>query len=148
MKKIAAAILSAVLVLSPIGNIVFQDHATAEAKGYKSGKRNFNTTNRNTNNIQKKQEEKKQNEQKQDQNTAVNKNTKPTSGGFMKGLFVGGLAGLLFGSLFANMGMLGSILGFLINILAIVLVIGLVRKLFAVFKEKKEREEEARRWNN
>ena len=58
----------------------------------------------------------------------------------MKGLMIGGLAGLLIGNL-ASMGMLGSILGFAINILAIVFLIVIIRKVFALLKAKKEKED-------
>lgn len=146
MKKILAAILTVALALTPVGNYVFQDHSTsADARGYKSGKRSFNTNqnnslfqNRNTN--------------KSDSSTINKSTTKPNSGmttakrgfgagGFMKGLMLGGLAGLLFGSLFANMGALGSFLGLLVNVLAIVIIIAVIRKIFDYFKDKKKKED-------
>jgi uncharacterized membrane protein len=57
-----------------------------------------------------------------------------------------GLAGLLFGSLFANMGMLGSILGFMINVIAIIILINVIRKIYSLYKKKKQREEA--QWRN
>ncbi|PIC86870.1 preprotein translocase subunit Tim44 [Sporosarcina sp. P20a] len=148
MKKFAAFFLAATLILSPIGNIIFQDEITAEARGYKSGKKSFSTPNR----VQPNKAEKKQDtNQSTDKATAGKTAKKPggMGGGLMKGLLVGGLAGLLFGSLFANMGMLGSIMGLLINVLAIVFIIYMVRKIFAIFKEKeRKRNEDMNQWNN
>lgn len=135
LKKLVSALLAVTLIMSPIGNIIFtNDVSTVEAKGYKSGKKGFNPTN----NYNKPQVDKKK-----EDSSSLNKSTNTTNnpakkGGLMKGLFVGGIAGLLFGSLFANMGVLGSILGLMINVLAIVFVIGIVRKIFAMIKEKKE----------
>lgn len=63
-----------------------------------------------------------------------------SSGGFFKGLMLGGLAGLLFGGLLANMGIFGSILGLFINLLAIVILISIIRKIFVLIKHKKEKE--------
>jgi hypothetical protein len=142
VKKLLAALLMITLVVSPIGNFVFNDHATAEAKGYKSGKKGFNTNNNNkidNSNIQK----------KKDEAPATNKSTNKTTpdkkggfmaGGLMKGLFIGGLAGLLIGGL-ANMGVLGSILGFAINALAIIFLVVIIRKIFVLLKAKKEKED-------
>lgn len=145
MKKLAAFFLAATLILSPIGNIVFQDEITAEARGYKSGKKNFSTPNR----VQPNKAEKKQDTTNQNNNKAAASKKPGTGGGLMKGLMLGGLAGLLFGSLFANMGMLGSILGLMINVLAIVFIIFMIRKIFAIFKEKeRKRNEEMNQWNN
>lgn len=143
LKKIVSALLAVTLIMSPIGSIIFNDDvSTVEAKGYKSGKKNFNTTN----NYNKPQVEKKK-----EDTSSLNKSTNSTnntakkggffSGGLMKGLFIGGLAGLLFGSLFANMGVLGSILGLMVNVLAIVLIIGIVRKIFTMLKDKKQKED-------
>ncbi|MFD2445301.1 hypothetical protein ACFSO7_15160 [Bacillus sp. CGMCC 1.16607] len=137
MKKIIAALLTTSLLFSPVGNIVFQDHTySVEAKGYKSGKKSFNTNRSNTNTnsfFQKKQN-----------NTTTNKSAttyKKRSGGFMKGMMVGGLAGLLFGSMFANMGFLGSILGFMINVIGIIILIAVIRKIFNLYMFKKRTEE-------
>lgn len=43
VKKLVAVLLVLTLVVSPIGNFIFNDYTTAEAKGYKSGKKSFNT---------------------------------------------------------------------------------------------------------
>lgn len=148
LKKLVAALLTATLVFSSVGSLVFNDQSTtAEAKSYKSGKKSFNTNNNSTNNnsnIQKKQ---------QDSTTATNKSNTTTnkkggfsSGGLMKGLFVGGIAGLLFGSMFANMGALGSLLGFAINAAAIIFIVVVIRKIFDMFKKKKQ--EEANSWRS
>lgn len=137
MKKLVAALLVITLLVSPIGNYVFNDHTTAEAKRYKSGKKSFNTNNDskiNNSTIQKKKEEPKTTNSSK---SASDKKGGFMSGGLMKGLFIGGLAGLLFGSLFANMGILGSILGFAINALAIIFLAVLIRKIFGMLKKKR-----------
>jgi hypothetical protein len=137
MKKILAALLTASLIFSPLGSVVFQDHTTTvEAKGYKSGKRSFNSNNSTTNS----------NSFFQKKSTTTNKSTitptkKLKTGGLMKGLMIGGLAGLLFGSLFANMGFLGSILGLMVNIIGIMILISIVRKIYVFLKNKRNREE-------
>lgn len=144
MKKIAAAFLALTLILSPIGTIVFNEHSpSAEAKGYKSGKKGFSP---NQNNFNKPAVDKKD-------NTSFTKNNgsqaaKPKSGGLMKGLMLGGLAGLLFGGLFANMGILGSILGLLVNVFAIIAIIGVIRMTYLYFKKKKQDKDDMHRWQN
>ena len=51
MKKILSAVLTAALIFTPIGSVVFQDQpTTVEAKSYKSGKKSFNSNNNSTNN--------------------------------------------------------------------------------------------------
>ena len=155
MKKLIAALLTVTLALTPVGHYVFQDQATsADARGYKSGKRSFNT-NQGTNNslFQNK------NTNKSDSSTINKSTTKPnngtttakrgfTSGGFMKGLMLGGLAGLLFGGLFGNMGALGSLLGLLVNVIAIVIIISIIRKIFVYFMDKKKKKDEPNPWRN
>lgn len=144
MKKLFASLLAITLLFSPIGDIVFNEPSVAEAKRYKSGKRNFNIDKQNTpnqSNFQKKKES-------DNKNTTVQNNKKSsTGGGLMKGLLVGGLAGLLFGSLFANMGILGSVLGLLINVFAIIILIALIKKVFSLLSARKK-EEDARPWNH
>ncbi|WP_338472228.1 hypothetical protein R4Z10_05650 [Niallia sp. XMNu-256] len=148
MKKILTAVLTAVLLFTPVGSVVFQDQpTTVEAKGYKSVKRGFNnnnnsSTNNNNSFFQKKQD----NSTNTNKSAATKKNGGFFSGGLMKGLMLGGLAGLLFGGLFANMGFLGQILGLFINVLAIIFVIALIRRIFQFFKKKKK--EEANPWGN
>ncbi|KAB2328591.1 hypothetical protein F7731_25065 [Cytobacillus depressus] len=139
MKKILAALLTTALIFSPVGNIVFKDHATTvEAKGYKSGKKSFNiNNNKSTNNSNFQNKKTEPSAAKKPANT-TNPKGGFMSGGLMKGLMLGGLAGLLFGSLFANMGALGSILGLIINVLAIVVLISIIRKIFAFFKNNKK----------
>ena len=62
MKKLVVALLAITLVLTPLGNLVFNEDVTVEAKGYKSGKKGFNINNNNNNNnnsnIQKNQKNK------------------------------------------------------------------------------------------
>lgn len=138
------ALLAIALVISPIGNFVFNDSTVAEAKRYKSGKKNFNIDQKNTPNqstIKKDKQAEKPPVQNKDKASSTNK------GGLMKGLMVGGLAGLLFGSIFANMGILGSVLGFLINVLAIVFIFVIIRKIFSMLQARKKTED-ANRWNH
>jgi len=145
LKKIMAALLSVTLLFSSVGIVAFHDPISVEAKGYKSGKKSFNfqpNQQKQNNNFQKKSND----------STTVNKSaTKPatkgfSSGGFMRGLFFGGLAGLLFGGLIANMGALGSIFGLAINILGILLVFWLIKKVFISLTKK--RNEESNPWRN
>ncbi|GIN91637.1 hypothetical protein J6TS1_15980 [Siminovitchia terrae] len=139
MKKIITALLTATLLLSPVGNLVFQDHVTTvEAKGYKSGKRSFNMKNNQSNFQQKqKQESPKTNSNKQQTNPKGGF----FSGGLMKGLMFGGLAGLLFGSLFANMGAFGSLLGLIVNLAAIYILFVVIRKVFTALTRQRRRED-------
>ncbi|MFT4414692.1 hypothetical protein ACLM5H_12605 [Fredinandcohnia humi] len=144
MKKLLSAFLAFTLILSPVGNVVFQDQTTVEAKGYKSGKKSFNS---NTGTTNKFQQDKKTN------TTTTNKSTATTtpkgglmSGGLMKGLMLGGLAGFLFGGLLANMGILGSFLGLMVNILAIFILFSVIRKIFTLIKNK--RNKEANQWRS
>ena len=60
------------------------------------------------------------------------------SGGFLKGLALGGLAGLLFGSMFGNMGAFGEILGFMVNLLVIFGVIMVIRALWTYVRNSKK----------
>ncbi|MBP2078478.1 hypothetical protein [Oceanobacillus polygoni] len=143
MKKILTALITATLLFSPIGNVIFQDHTiTVEAKSYKSGKKGFNfnsnTNKSNTNNNNSLFQNNKNNSSKSTATT--NKSGGFMSGGLMKGLMLGGLAGLLFGGLLGNLGMLGSLLGLAVNILAIVILFAIVRKIFTFFTKKKDEE--------
>ncbi|HLR80092.1 MAG TPA: hypothetical protein VK119_05870 [Bacillota bacterium] len=137
MKRFIAALFAVALIISPIGSYVFPDDlTTVEAKRYMSGKKSFNMPkNRpNQSNFQK-----KQNQQPSKHNaTTKQQNSK---GGFMKGLMFGGLAGLLFGGMLANMGMLGSLLGLLINIGALYLLFVIIRNIFRLFTERRDRED-------
>lgn len=148
MKKFLAAILTAALIFSPVGNVVFQDHSTTvEAKGYKSGKRSFNSNSNTTNNNNSLFQNKKQdtNTSKSTTSTSSAKKFKPS--GLMKGLMLGGLAGLLFGSLFGGMGLLGSILGLMINVFAVIILFSIIRKIYTMIKDKKKKEA-ANQWRN
>lgn len=153
MKKLAAVFLAFTLMFSSVGStLFFFEDTQVEAKSYKSGKKGFSNNNKNDSktNIQN-----KENENKTTTNNSTNTNktdaTKSTKGGFssgglMKGLFIGGLAGLLFGSLFGDLGVLGSILGFLINAGAILLIVFLCVKIYHTVTRKKEKE--ATQWKN
>ena len=77
MKKFAAFFLAATLILSPIGNIIFQEDITAEARGYKSGKKSFSTPNR----VQPNKIEKKQDTKQNNNATAGKTAKKPGMGG-------------------------------------------------------------------
>ncbi|HHY72075.1 MAG TPA: hypothetical protein GX497_02380 [Bacillus bacterium] len=142
MKKLLAAIITATLIFTPLGTVIFQDQpTTVDAKKYSSGKKGFNLNKNqpNNNNNNSYFQNKKPDSPKTNKSAATPNQT--NKGGLMKGLMLGGLAGLLFGSLFANMGFLGSILGLLINVLAIVVLIAVIRGIFNYFKNKKKKED-------
>jgi len=140
VKKILASLLAITLLFSPVGNFIFNDAPTAEAKRMKTGKKGFNMDKQKTptqSNI------KKEKEKQKDSNTgATNKGAKSSSGGMMKGLFLGGLAGMLFGGLLANMGALGPIIGMMINILAILVLALIIKKVISMLFSKKKKEDE------
>lgn len=145
MKKLAAAFLALTLILSPVGSFLTPDQPhSADARGYKSGKKGFSP---NQNNFNKPAVDKKK-EQSSFTKDKSAQGTKSKSGGLMRGMMVGGLAGLLFGSLFANMGILGSMLGLLINVFAILAIIGIVRMLFSRFSRKRDDRDDRHRWQN
>ncbi|WP_107837977.1 hypothetical protein [Metasolibacillus meyeri] len=154
MKKLAAVFLAFTLVFSSVGTTIFfgGDHQV-EAKSYKSGKKGFNSQDSNKSNIQKDNKDNnnattnQNNTNKSNNDTAQTKKGGFTSGGLMKGLFIGGLAGLLFGSLFGDLGILGSILGFMVNAAAIMVIVFLCVKIYQVMTRKKKAET-TKTWNN
>lgn len=145
MKKLSAILMAFALAFSSVGTVMLVDDVQAvEAKSYKSGKKSYNSNSGTKNNIQ---------DNNTGTNSTVNKSTSTTnkststatkggftSGGLMKGLFVGGLAGLLFGSLFSDMGLIGNILGFAINAAAIILIVFICMKIYQMMKRKKDKE--------
>ncbi len=136
MKKLIMLLIALVLVIAPNG----LDYNQVDAKGYKSGKKSFNS-NTTTN-----QPDSTVNATTPNKSTTPVKNASASTigkGGFMKGLLYGGLAGLLFGSLFANLGILGAMLGFLINLLAVVALVVLIRKTYNHFKHQRRKQD----WN-
>lgn len=141
IKKILAAFMVFALVLSPVGDHVFQQETSeVSAKGYKSGKKSFSPTSPSKNDSNSFFQKNKQDDNK----TTNSAKTKQASnkGGILKGLFLGGLAGLLLGGLLSNLGILGSIIGLAINLLAIFVLIAVIRKIFVFFKNKRKLEEE------
>jgi predicted lipid-binding transport protein (Tim44 family) len=139
-KKLFSAMLVLTILFTPIGGFMLGDHlTTVSAKGYKSGKKSFNS---NTNNNSPSLFKKDDTQQKSSTTTKNSTTAKPKMGGIMKGLFLGGLAGLLLGGLLSNLGILGSIIGLFINVLAIIAVIFIIRKLFTLFKKKRKSEDD------
>jgi beta-lactamase regulating signal transducer with metallopeptidase domain len=135
IKKLFSAMLAITLLFTPISGFLVGDHVTTvSAKGYKSGKKSFNS-NTNSPSLIKKDDT----QQKSSTTTKSNTTTKPKAGSLMKGLFLGGLAGLLLGGLLSNLGILGSLIGLAINILAIFAVIFIIRKVIAYFINKNKR---------
>lgn len=136
MKKLGMILFAFTLLFASVGSVLLVNDTEVEAKSYKSGKKGFSP---NKSNFQK---------DKNTDSSSVNKNTKDksttankggfSSGGFMRGLFVGGLAGMLFGSLFSDLGLLGNLLGFMINAGAILLVLYLALKIYYAMKRKNE----------
>ena len=143
MKKLSAVLLAFALVFSSVGTTILfaNDAESVEAKGYKSGKKGFNSNNNNSN-IQKSNNDATNPTTTKQNNNTTKKNDSASSnkGGLMKGLMLGGLAGLLFGSLFAGMGMLGNILGLLINVAAIAAIVFFLVKIYQLIKRKKDKE--------
>ncbi|TYR80671.1 hypothetical protein FZC66_09880 [Priestia megaterium] len=155
-KKVLAAFVTLTIMFSPVGGALVQDGANvASAKGYKSGKRSFDSGNSNQPSLFK-----NNNNSNTNSNSSVNKQnatkksassstaTKSKRGGLMKGLLFGGLAGLMFGSLLGNLGALGAVIGFFINTLVIVALILLVVKLFQSVKRNKRKEQEVNSWRH
>jgi predicted lipid-binding transport protein (Tim44 family) len=139
-KKLFSAMLVLTILFTPIGGFMLGDQlTTVSAKGYKSGKKSFNS---NTNNNSPSLFKKDDTQQKSSTTTKNSTTAKPKMGGIMKGLFLGGLAGLLLGGLLSNLGVLGSIIGLFINVLAIIAVIFIIRKLFTLFKKKRKSEDD------
>ncbi|WP_338786812.1 hypothetical protein [Metabacillus sp. FJAT-53654] len=139
-KKLFSAMLVLTIIFTPIGGFMLGDQlTTVSAKGYKSGKKSFNS---NTNNNSPSLFKKEDTQQKSSTTTKNSTTAKPKMGGIMKGLFLGGLAGLLLGGLLSSLGVLGSIIGLFINVLAIIAVIFIIRKLFTLFKKKRKSEDD------
>jgi predicted lipid-binding transport protein (Tim44 family) len=139
-KKLFSAMLVLTILFTPIGGFMLGDQlTTVSAKGYKSGKKSFNS---NTNNNSPSLFKKDDTQQKSSTTTKNSTTAKPKMGGIMKGLFLGGLAGLLLGGLLSNLGVLGSIIGLFINVLAIIAVIFIIRKIFTLFKKKRKSEDD------
>lgn len=127
------------LLFTPVGGFILGDQlTTVSAKGYKSGKKSFNSNTTNSPSLFKKDDS----QQKSSTTTKSSTTAKPKAGSLMKGLFLGGLAGLLLGGLLSNLGILGSIIGLFVNVLAIFAVIFIIRKLFTYFKKKRKAKEE------
>jgi len=134
IKKLFSAMLAITLLFTPISGFLVGDHVTTvSAKGYKSGKKSFNSNTNSPSLI------KKDDTQQKSSTTKSSTTTKPKAGSLMKGLFLGGLAGLLLGGLLSNLGILGSLIGLVINVLAIFAVIFIIRKVFAYFVNKNKR---------
>lgn len=146
MKKLAAILFAFTLAFSSVGTVILpNDVQTVEAKSYKSGKKSYNSNNGTTNNIQNNDSGSNSTINKSTTTNKSSNNTKSTKGGFtsgglMKGLFVGGIAGLLFGSLFSDMGLIGNILGFAINAAAIIFIVFICMKIYQMIKRKKHNE--------
>lgn len=139
-KKLLIFFVAFAFIFAPSG-FIGVDEASA-AKSYKSGKKSFNTnnsdsvTNSSTN---------KQGTTSTPQTPAKSPSVaKPSTGGFMKGLLLGGLAGLLLGSMLDDLGFLGTLLALFVNILAVVGIFMIVRKLYLHFaNERKKKDYEA-----
>jgi beta-lactamase regulating signal transducer with metallopeptidase domain len=138
-KKLFSALLVLTLLFTPVGGFMLGDQlTTVHAKGYKSGKKSFNSNTNNSPSLFKKDDT----QQKSSTTTKSSTTAKSKTGSIMKGLFLGGLAGLLLGGLLSNLGILGSIIGLFINVLAILAIILIIRKLFAYFKNKRKSEDD------
>lgn len=141
LKKLMASLLVFSLFLAPIGHIVDQNTQVASAKSYKSGKKSYSPPASNSPSFFKKDRDQQVNKQK----STSNYSKKSKKGGFLKGLFLGGVAGLLFGSLLGNLGMLGSILGFLVNMMVLVAIVIVIQKIVTSLFRNKRRDYDS--WN-
>lgn len=96
MKKLSAILLAFTLVFSSVGTTILfaNDAQSVEAKGYKSGKKGFNSNNNNSN-IQKNNNDATNPTTTKQNNNTTKKNDSNTAssnkGGLMKGLMLGGL---------------------------------------------------------
>lgn len=94
VKKLLAAFIALAVVFSPVGGSLIHDGSNvASAKGYKSGKRSFDSGSNNQSSLFKNNNS---NSVKQN-NTSKNSSSKSTAasskrGGLMKGLLMGGIA--------------------------------------------------------
>jgi hypothetical protein len=116
----------------------------AEAKtSYKSGTKSFDVNKSSTNPGSSSVNQPQSSTTNPSKNATMNPapTQLPQKGGFMKGLFFGGMAGLLFGSLFSDFGGLGMILGLLVNIAAAVLVVVAIRGIITYFKNNRRKRE-------
>jgi predicted lipid-binding transport protein (Tim44 family) len=138
-KKIMVVFTAFMLVFASVG---FLSVDTADAKGYKSGKKSYDSKSTQT--------DKSKVDKKEDNNVNAKKTTPETAksnkGGFMKGMLLGGLGGLLLGSLFADMGILGSILAFMVNALVMAGIVLIAIRIFKHFKDKRKKKVEEAAW--
>lgn len=124
MKILVSLVLMASLMLTPVGDSVFENKTSyVSAKSFKGGKRRSNFNQPDT-------------RQNQPRSNFSNRRNNAARGGIMRGLLYGGIAGLLLGGLLGNLGFFGGFLGLLINILAIVFLIFIIRKLFRYFRHR------------
>lgn len=120
--------------------ISFISPDSAEAKGYKSGRKSYAPTQNDT--VTQKQDSTVNSSKVQQDSKAPA--TAKKSGGFLKGMLLGGIGGLLLGSLFAGLGPIGSILAFFVNMMLMAGIVMIAVKLFKHWrKKKKQREMEA-----
>ena len=138
MKKFIGFLTALMLMFAAIS---FISPDSAEAKGYKSGRKSYSPT-QNETVVQKKDSTVNSSKVQQDSKAPA---TAKKSGGFLKGMLLGGIGGLLLGSLFAGLGPIGAILAFFVNMM---LMVGIVMIGFKLFKhwKKKKRQQEMEAW--
>lgn len=133
MKKFIGFLTAFMLMFAAIS---FISPDSAEAKGYKSGRKSYSPT-QNETVVQKKDSTVNSSKVQQDSKAPAAKK----SGGFLKGMLLGGIGGLLLGSLFAGLGPIGSILAFFVNMMLMAGIVMIGIKLFKHWKKKKKQQE-------
>jgi predicted lipid-binding transport protein (Tim44 family) len=128
LKKIMSAIISAALVFTVLGMGTAEN---ASAKSYRSIPRSY------TPHYQQKSNYNQHSTINNPTNSKTlfgNKNIQRNNGGFLKGLFLGGLGGMLFSHLFGGagygFGLLSTIFSLVINLIVIVVIIAIISRIF------------------
>jgi predicted lipid-binding transport protein (Tim44 family) len=128
IKKITSAIIAVMLVFTVMGI------GTAEnvsAKSYRSIPRSFTPHYQQKSNYN---QHSTMNNPTNSKSLYGNKNIQRNNGGFLKGLFLGGLGGMLFSHLFGGagygLGFLSTIFSLFINLLVIAVIIAIISRIF------------------
>jgi predicted lipid-binding transport protein (Tim44 family) len=128
LKKMMSAIVAAALVFTVLGIGTAEN---ASAKSYRSTPRSFAPHYQQKSNYN---QHSTYNNPPKSNTLFGNKNIQRNSGGFLKGLFLGGLGGMLFSHLFGGagygFGFLSTIFSLVINLIVIVVIIAIISRIF------------------